>query len=697
VTTALADHPAMHEELRWLTTNARPPKLRSLLQFAEEEIRLPRGPYRAERFRGRTQPWMILAFDLLDSMSQNGWKRAFLVGPPQSAKTFIIVVYTLHCLFERGETVIFAGRDIDMCKEKWRNDLSPVIKTTRFEEYMPATGKGSRGGDTDEIAFENGANLKFMGGAGGTIQQAAYTARYVVCTEIDKWPAATPGEADPLSLIEKRTDAYGDAGVIIGECTVTEPQGRIWSEYARGTATKIVVPCQRCGEWVSPSRDHLRGWNDAIDEIEARRAAFHCPACDTPWTDRDRFEANHKCRFVHRLRTSDHQEVTRAVHGQTDHAEVWQHLTKDGEVVGDAVRTRTLSFRWSAFNNMFWAQGAIGQDEWAASRRNDEDEAAKDMLQGRWAIPYTPPEIDLAALNPDALERKCLPFGQGFVPPWTDVLAVGIDLGLDYGHAVTAAFRLDGTSHVVNYERIDVPGRDIGPERGINAALAAYKDVCDAGWSMEGGCRKPDVVVVDCGWETETVYRSCRPLGFVPLMGWGAGQFLKQNRTYRHPSKTQGAVTWRGVNCHQRKVTLIGGGGYFRIDADADFWKSWVHARLGTPIGQPTSMTLYQCVPGKARRTFVLHLSAERKRQAWIPGRGTVIVWESLRRGNHYLDALYYAACGAHLRGVRVSENPISAVAPKVEASEEVKAAVETIQSRASRSSASRPYILSGR
>lgn len=47
------------------------------------------------------------------------------------------------------------------------------------------------------------------------------------------------------------------------------------------------------------------------------------------------------------------------------------------------------------------------------------------------------------------------------------------------------------------------------------------------------------------------------------------------------------------------------------------------------------------------------HLTAERKTEEYVAGKGAVAKWELRRRQNHWLDALYNACAAGHLYGVR--------------------------------------------
>ena len=163
--------------------NARPPVIRSIRDFAEAEIIIPDGPFKGERWRVDSQPYAGIFFDLVAS---NNWSRFMCVGPTQSGKSLTaFIIPALYFLFELEETVILGQPSLDMAADKWNQDLKPVIERSRFAEYMPTSGAGSRGGKTMSIQFTNGATLRFMSGAGGDKSRAGFTGRVVMLTEID--------------------------------------------------------------------------------------------------------------------------------------------------------------------------------------------------------------------------------------------------------------------------------------------------------------------------------------------------------------------------------------------------------------------------------------------------------------------------------------------------------------------------------
>lgn len=132
--------PILRHDLRWCVQQSRAPRLRTMRQFAEQEIVTPDGPFEGRRFRCDRQPYTGLWLDAVDS---GRWNRIVSTGPTQSGKTLCcFILPLLYHLFEIGETVICGLPDMDMAGDKWREDILPVIEQSRYRELLPRQGTG---------------------------------------------------------------------------------------------------------------------------------------------------------------------------------------------------------------------------------------------------------------------------------------------------------------------------------------------------------------------------------------------------------------------------------------------------------------------------------------------------------------------------------------------------------------------------
>jgi hypothetical protein len=88
------------------------------------------------------------------------------------------------------------------------------------------------------------------------------------------------------------------------------------------------------------------------------------------------------------------------------------------------------------------------------------------------------------------------------------------------------------------------------------------------------------------------------------------------------------------------------------VTFDTNFWKSFVHARLAVPHGDPGSLSLFGR-DSRAHEVFAAHLTSEYRVKT--EGRGRVVdEWKLRLAGadNHWLDCLVGCAVGGEHGGI---------------------------------------------
>jgi hypothetical protein len=174
------------------------------------------------------------------------------------------------------------------------------------------------------------------------------------------------------------------------------------------------------------------------------------------------------------------------------------------------------------------------------------------------------------------------------------------------------------------------------------------------GWPAEDGNRVPSIVGVDCGWNQDIVLTFCEEsAGYQPCKGFGVKQ-IGTNRRVGEKTESGWTVVWAPTSAgyelvqHPAWRTRM-------LDVKADHWKTWLHARLMTPVGQHGAMTLHG---GGDHLGFTKHLTAEKKVEELVPKKGLVVRWEQVNRNNHFLDSTSLACVVAHAVGERLIGEP---------------------------------------
>jgi len=615
-----------------------PRPVSSMLEWAEANIVIPDGPHKGEPFDANTQPFARLFFQEVDSAR---WERIVATGPTQTGKSLICyIIPVLYHLFAIAETVVAGLPTIDMADDKWNEDFRPVIEASpELRKLLPAIGLGSRAGRVKaRVKFRNGATLRFLSGGGGDKSRAGFTGRILAVTEVDGLAGSAKGskEADKLKQMEGRQRAFLQAGTrTYLECTVTTAAGRIWTEYTNGTESRIVRPCPKCKAWVTPEREHLTGWQQAQDELEARaNAAWTCPVCAATWTEQERHQANRAAVVAHR----------------------GQEVTPDGRVVGPTPPTRTLSFRWTAADNHFASAADVAADEWNGQREQDRENAEKELRQFVFCIPYDPPEVSLMPLDVETLAKRQAGLRKGICPAGCLGVTVGIDTGRKKLHWVAVAMLPTGGGRIIEYGIQQTDADTLGTTAGLVDALGKLKAYFAQGWPDENGQRVHALQVwIDSGWHEHTggVYQFCLEANrgtrfgserYRPSKGYGEGQ--RRMERYWMPKRTDSEVRYIGPGYHLAAVPRAG---CLLAHVSADAWKSQLHERLNMPPDSPQAVLLYDAPDATEHREFSEHLTAERQVSTWSEGRVEVVQWERTRRQNHFLDASYAALAAGDL------------------------------------------------
>ena len=616
---ATASNEAWAEAIR---RYARVSPLRTIRQFAEQEVVIPDGDYKGQLFRCHRQPAHGLWFDEIDS---GRWSRFAFVACQQSGKTLAgYVIPIMYHAFEVQETVIVGLPTMDIARDKWEVDIKPAIESSRFADLLPKNGGGSRGGTPELITLRNGVNLKFMSGGGGDEKRSAFTSRVLVVTEADKLDevGGASDEATKLRQMEGRTRFFGNRKRVYLECTVSEETGRIWQEWQNGSSGLVHIPCHSCGEFVAPEREHFIGWQEAAEEIDAEESRFSCPACGILWSEEIRKTQLKNAKVFHK--------------GQRFEA---------GQIVGELPKTRTCGFRYSAATNAFADVAMIGVDEWRAKRTIDEDLASRELLQWTWAWPPAPRIVDVEPLSVEAVENRQHDLPRMIAPADTVRIVAGVDARKEQLEWFVVAETKSGRVVCIDFGYTKV-SEGIPEAQALQQAVRETCDRFDYGYSIEG---RPDVeklhvdlTLLDCHWNTDALYEACWGCSsWMPAMGFG---YKKHKATYNAPKKRGGTVTKLGDGWYFVSTERVFSGKMRRFEVthnNADAWKLRLHRSLSVDLDHPQALLLpKQSKPG-SRRELAKQLTAEKQESVYEKGKGQVLKWVTTYHKNHWLDAAY--------------------------------------------------------
>jgi phage terminase large subunit GpA-like protein len=632
------------------------PEFRSISQFAAEEIVLPIGGPFPGPFDLDRQPFARLWFALLEAEL---FPRIAVPGPTQTGKTLLcFVIVAMYYLFERGENVGLGIPQIEMSRDKWERDFKPIISVSRYADQMPEEGTGSKGGKFESITFRNGATLAFLSGSGKDAKRSGKTIRIVLCTEADKYdqPGETSRESDPVSQMVARTDAFGTAGsLVIVECSVSTPKGLVWKWYSTlGSHGRIALLCPHCQGRVTPEREHLKGWQAADNEIDARAwAHFVCPACEHPWTEEDRALANQNAVLAHR----------------------GQGVNSDGTIIGPLPKTLTGGFRWSAVNNLLRPVADFGGAEWKSRNDPDDENNQKSLMQFMWAWPYSE-DLESSEITEELVATKLTGRPRAEVGDDCETVVVHIDLHSRWHYWSCLETCAGNVRTTIDYGlSLNPDGKRFGTAAAVRMGLEELADYLEGGeWVVsrsDGQVVDVDLFLVDAGFHQEI------GLEFVKARGrkWRLvkGEGGKENRDgstkYHQPKERAPDIRPGDHWCDRRQPAIAESGDrpWWLIFSDTNYWMHEVHSGFMSEtfvpqdgsaglVRRPGSFAIFGDDPAEHLRNIDAGVARSNYAQqivGWVwrqqiskKNKAFKIGWHAQWQQDHWLDTTYGACVG---------------------------------------------------
>jgi len=323
----------------------------------------------------------------------------------------------------------------------------------------------------------------------------------------------------------------------------------------------------------------------------------------------------------------------------------------EGAVVANP--NRKTSTEASALEFYFVEIARIGPEAVATEYDNDPPEESGPIESGITAA---------------RIQKQISGYARKVIPPGCTVLTQGIDVRKIALHWTVRAWKPDGSGYTIDYGVHELHGTTRGSDEGIETAVynaigARMTEFRESGYVFPDNKPMPAAGVlslVDAGWQTQTVYRACRDnVGLVPIMGFGKSAGCVRTNFRELTKSTDQVKPGDGYR-------LVKRGRLWLVEADADRWKSFEHARWMTGPGRPGRLEMYGEIDPVAERlgrmsddqkrhfSYAQHLTNEIEIEE--PHKGTLRRrWKSIRDNNHWLDASYYSCVGARIRGITVS------------------------------------------
>jgi len=250
------------------------------------------GPLAGSKWDNDLTPYLA---GIMDASFFPGVQTIILCATPQTGKSEAVN----NCLGYLADAdpgpAMVTYPDRDTARENSQDRLQPMFeRSSRLRGYMTGSDE-----DMTNIRIRLRHMPIYLAWARSASRLANKPIRYLVLDEVDKYPSDLKGEADPISLAEKRTITYQWNRRIWKISTPTIETGAIW--VALTTEAQAVFDfharCPGCGElqkmvFSDADGNHRICWpaDERDPEVVEREklAWYECEHCKEHWTDRMR-------------------------------------------------------------------------------------------------------------------------------------------------------------------------------------------------------------------------------------------------------------------------------------------------------------------------------------------------------------------------------------------------------------------------
>lgn len=372
-------------------------------------------------------------------------------------------------------------------------------------------------------------------------------------------------------------------------------------------------------------------------------------------------------------------ERTKMLNAFPTNAKLWDEYA---EVRADGLRASDSG----AAANAFYAEHREAMDEgaqvaWPERHNADELSGLQHAMNLKFRDepafyaeyqndPLPPDDAATRRLLPDDVARKLNGRKRGEVSAGVEHVTAFIDLHATVLYWVVCGWRMDFTGYVLDYGTWPEQGvtyfrqRDVrrtlsaaSPGAGVEGAVYAgletlVGELMSREWPRDDGAvLRMSRIGIDQGWQAPLVHQFCRQsvhaATLQPQRGAGITAANRPISEYDRKRGDRIGHHWWIPNVRGRQALR-------HLEVDTNYWKTCIHERLGTAMGDRGCLSTFGSEPGR-HRLFAEHMTAEYA--VATEGRGRrVEEWFSpaYHPDNHWFDCVVGCAALASMLGAIV-------------------------------------------
>ena len=547
------------------------------------------------RWRTATVPYLQ---EIMDSFTLPEVETITLCTATQVGKSEVINNCLGYCIGQDpGSSLVVYPTDT-LAEYTSKNRIMPMVESSKALRDRLDRNR------SEKLELQFAGAYVCLSGANSPASLASRPIRYLFLDEVDKYPAFSGQEADPISLARERTKTFRNRKVLQASTPTTE-RGRIWREYESADVRMAYwIPCPHCGAMQKLVLAQIK-WPEEVREL--KREAKGDPLKLRDASQKALSTAWYECSMCK---------------GVIDDADKLEALRK-GEWREDRVPEtppRHIAFHLSSLYSPFVSFGQVAEQ---FIESEEFPEKLRNFINSWLGEPWRDSRVEVKGR---ALLEQTGDYLMGEVPEEVHFLTAAVDVQLDHFWWEVMGWGIAASSWVIDFGRAET-WSDL-EEIIVNRQ---YR-------TKEGGPHIVRLAAVDAGYRTDEVYEF-------------ATRFSDVIRPVKGSSQSIGGHFYRVTSLDKE-----GFGGLKLWLVDGDYWKDYVFGRLKKEPGTPGAMH----IPKDCHEYWAAHMTSEQKvierdrktgreKEAWVK--------ISQHSPNHLLDCTVYNALIAEVCGVRYLSN----------------------------------------
>ncbi len=262
-------------------------------EWAERKRFLPQGlTSMPGPWRNEVTPYLTEIMDCF-SMSSPVQKVAIMKGTQLGFTVGVGENWIGYMIDDVPGPMLFVSGDKEMAETAIEIRVDRMIETAGLQGKIFSQAEKAhkkKTGDTKAKKEFAGGFLLAIGPHSGS-KLRSFSIRYLFFDEVDAYPQETRNEGDPISLAERRTDAFEQVRKILYISTpAVEQLSRIKPLFRDGDQRYYFVPCKHCGHMQTLKWGHIKYEVDERGILVWNSVHYECEKCGGYWKNSDKAE-----------------------------------------------------------------------------------------------------------------------------------------------------------------------------------------------------------------------------------------------------------------------------------------------------------------------------------------------------------------------------------------------------------------------